>query len=41
MSAMSNSTEVRPVVAALIRVDRRTAGHNEAKRRFSRLCESA
>jgi len=41
MSAMSNSTEVRPVVATLIHVDRWKDGHNEASRRFSRLCESA
>jgi hypothetical protein len=38
---MSNSTQVRPVVAALIHVDRRKDGHNEANRRFSRLCEIA
>jgi len=40
-SPVSNFTEICPLEAALMHADRRidTDGHDEANRRFSRLCE--
>jgi len=40
-SPISNFTEIRPVGAALIHVDRRTDGDDEAIKHFSRLCDHA
>ena len=40
-SPVSNFTETRSMGAALIHVGRQTDGHDEANRRFLRLCERA
>jgi len=41
VKSSTNLTDIRPVGAALIHSDGRMDGNDEAKTRFSRLCERA